>query len=164
MYRSNARFRFGATLGVLLIASIFAGADTQVRWGTAILRQKPEWYASAGRARSPTTSFDGSHPDGGWPKNTDLAAVPPSPEPLAEMLGRGGGRNHRQRSNHHADALSRPDGAGDARQPVPRKFRLRRRLSARRPVSRTAAGRSISRSAKATTRTSPITTTRWSMY
>ena len=47
MYRSTARFRFGATLGVMLIAAGFTGADTQVRWGTAILRQKPEWYASA---------------------------------------------------------------------------------------------------------------------
>ena len=90
MYRSTARFRFGATLGVMLIAAGFTGADTQVRWGTAILRQKPEWYASAEARSIADIVIRWQSPQGGWPKNTDLAAPPPSPEALAETLERGG--------------------------------------------------------------------------
>ena len=76
----TARFRFGAMLGVLLIAAGFTVADTQVRWGTAVLRQKPEWYASAGARAIADNVIRWQSPHGGWPKNTDLAAPPPSRE------------------------------------------------------------------------------------
>ena len=90
MYKSISRVCFGATLGVLLIAADLTGADTQVRWGKAILRQKPEWYASAGARAIADNVIRWQSPQGGWPKNTDLAAAPPSPEALAESRGRGG--------------------------------------------------------------------------
>ncbi len=90
VYRSTARFRFGATLAVMLIAAGLAGADTQVRWGKAILRQEPGWYASPGLRTIADNVIRWQSPQGGWPKNTDLAAPPPSPEALAESLRRGG--------------------------------------------------------------------------
>ena len=82
--RSTARFRFGATLGVLLIATEFTAAGMQVRWGPAVLRQKPEWYASAEARAIADNVIRWQSPHGGWPKNTDLAAVPPAPEALAD--------------------------------------------------------------------------------
>jgi PelA/Pel-15E family pectate lyase len=91
MTRSTARFRLGATLGIMLLAAGFTGADTQVRWGTAIFRQKPEWYGSAPARAMADNVIQWQSPQGGWPKNTDLAVPPPSPEALAEMLRRGGG-------------------------------------------------------------------------
>ncbi len=90
MHRSTARFCFGATLGVLLIAAEFTGADTQVRWGAAVLRQKPEWYASAAARAIADNVIRWQSPQGGWPKDTDLAAGPPSPAALPETLVRGG--------------------------------------------------------------------------
>ncbi|MGO9470634.1 MAG: pectate lyase [Isosphaeraceae bacterium] len=90
MYRSTPRFRFGAMLAVMLIAAEFTAADTQVPWGKAILRQKPEWYASAKAGAIADNVIRWQSPQGGWPKNTDLAARPPAPKALAESLGRGG--------------------------------------------------------------------------
>ncbi len=95
MYRSTARFRFGATLAVMLISVGFAGADTQVRWGKAILRQKPEWYGSAEARTIADNVIRWQSPRGGLAQNTDLAAGPPSPEALAESLGRGAREHHR---------------------------------------------------------------------
>ena len=89
MDRSIARFCFAATLGIMLIAAEFASGDTQVRWSNAILRQSPEWYASAGARTIADNVIRWQSPEGGWPKNTDLAAAP-SPEVLAELLRHGG--------------------------------------------------------------------------
>ncbi len=90
MDRSTAVFCFSATLGVVLIAAEFTGAQTPARWGKAILRQKPEWYASAGARAIADNVVHWQSPQGGWPKNTDLAAPPPSPEALGELLRHGG--------------------------------------------------------------------------
>jgi PelA/Pel-15E family pectate lyase len=87
MDRSAARYHFGATFGLLLIAAGFTVADTQVRWGSAVLRQKPEWYASTGARAIADNVIRWQSPHGGWPKNTDLAAPPPSPEALAKTPG-----------------------------------------------------------------------------
>ena len=76
----------GTTLSVLLIAAEFMGADTQVRWGPAILRQKPEWYALAGARTIADNVIRWQSSHGGWPKNTDLAAPPPSLEAIAENV------------------------------------------------------------------------------
>ncbi len=89
MDRSIVRFSFGATFGVMLIAAPSTGADTPVRWTTAILRQKPEWYGSAGARTIADNVLGWQSPEGGWPKNTDLAAAP-SPEALAELRRHGG--------------------------------------------------------------------------
>ena len=89
MDRSIARFCFAAALCIILIAAECAHGDTPVRWTTAILRQKPEWYASAGARTIADNTLRWQSPEGGWPKNTDLAAAP-SPETLAELLRHGG--------------------------------------------------------------------------
>jgi PelA/Pel-15E family pectate lyase len=90
MDRSTARLRFGAMLGVLLIAGGFVGSDTQVRWGTAALRQKPEWYASPEARAMAENVIRWQSAHGGWPKNTDLAARPPVPQGPAGTVGRDG--------------------------------------------------------------------------
>ncbi len=89
MDRSIARFCFAATFGIILIAPECARGDTQVRWTTAMLRQKPEWYASAAARAIADEVIRWQSPEGGWPKNTDLAAAP-SPEVLGELARHGG--------------------------------------------------------------------------
>jgi PelA/Pel-15E family pectate lyase len=86
MYEPIARVCFGATLAVLLITPERAGADTQIRWDKAILRQNPEWYATAGARAIADNVIRWQSREGGWPKNTDLAAPPPSPDALAETM------------------------------------------------------------------------------
>jgi PelA/Pel-15E family pectate lyase len=88
--RSTARLRFAVTLGIMLIVAKFTGAQTPVGWGSAILRQKPQWYASAAARAIADNVVVWQSPQGGWPKNTDLAAAPPSPEGLDEMMRHGG--------------------------------------------------------------------------
>jgi PelA/Pel-15E family pectate lyase len=61
-----------------------AGAGTPTRWGAAVLRQKPEWYASTEARAVADSVLRYQSPAGGWPKGTDLAIPPPSPESLAE--------------------------------------------------------------------------------
>ena len=75
-----------ATLAVLLISAESTSADTQVRWDKGILRQKPDWYASAGARAIADNVIRWQSAEGGWPKNTDLAAPPPSLEALAETV------------------------------------------------------------------------------
>jgi PelA/Pel-15E family pectate lyase len=62
----------------------------QVRWGNAILRQKPEWYATADARAIADNVIPWQAPEGGWPKNTDLSIPPPSREALAETASGGG--------------------------------------------------------------------------
>lgn len=54
-------------------------AAAQVRWSAELLRQKPEWYASAEARAIADSVIRYQSPQGGWPKNTDLAAPPRSP-------------------------------------------------------------------------------------
>ena len=89
MTRSIARFCFGVTLAITLIPASSTGADTQVRWTTAVLRQTPEWYSSTAAREIADNVIRWQSPEGGWPKNTDLAASP-SPEALAESARHGG--------------------------------------------------------------------------
>jgi PelA/Pel-15E family pectate lyase len=54
-------------------------------WGGAVLRQSPEWYATA-EARALANSvllYQSLH--GAWPKNTDLSRSPVTPEIVAEI-------------------------------------------------------------------------------
>jgi PelA/Pel-15E family pectate lyase len=89
MDRFIARFCIATTLGIILIAAECTRADTPVRWTAAILRQKPEWYASAAARTIADNVLGWQSSEGGWPKNTDLAAAP-SPEALAELRRHGG--------------------------------------------------------------------------
>jgi PelA/Pel-15E family pectate lyase len=63
----------------------FAGPVGTIRWGDAVLNRPPGWYASArGRAVADTV-LQYQTANGSWPKNTDLAAMPPSAEYLQEI-------------------------------------------------------------------------------
>jgi PelA/Pel-15E family pectate lyase len=50
----------------------------QVRWGAEVLRQKPEWYASVEARAIADSVIQYQSPQGGWPKNVDLAIPPRS--------------------------------------------------------------------------------------
>jgi PelA/Pel-15E family pectate lyase len=59
-----------------------ARLGAQIRWSDELLRQQPEWYAS-GEARAVADSvIQYQSPQGGWPKATNLAAPPRSPEDI----------------------------------------------------------------------------------
>ena len=59
----------------------------QVRWGADVLAQKPDWYASAAARAVADSVLQYQSPEGGWPKNTDLATPPASGKRLAETDG-----------------------------------------------------------------------------
>ena len=67
----------------LLVLCLTAGAaaGAAVRWND-ILKQPPEWYASAEARAVATSLLQYQTREGGWPKNTDMTA-PPSAEFLA---------------------------------------------------------------------------------
>lgn len=60
-----------------------SGPAMTIRWGADVLRQKPEWYASAAAHAIADSVIQYQSPDGGWPKNTDLGVPPPSAESRA---------------------------------------------------------------------------------
>ncbi len=67
-----------AALVVLLSAASVSVTAAQVAWSEDILRQAPEWYASVEARAVADNVIQYQSPQGGWPKNTDLAAWPPS--------------------------------------------------------------------------------------
>lgn len=60
----------------------------KTRWSEAILRQKSAWYASAAARAIADSVMQYQSPQGGWPKSTDLATPPRSPEDIPPV-GRG---------------------------------------------------------------------------
>ena len=48
-----------------------------IPWGTGVLNQTPEWYASQEARTLADSVIQHQAPDGGWPKNTDLGTPPP---------------------------------------------------------------------------------------
>jgi PelA/Pel-15E family pectate lyase len=79
------------TVPFVAVACLGFGPSTPpVRWGPAILRQKPEWYASAEARAAAGRVIRYQSPEGGWPKNHDLLAPPASDTALAELQKRSG--------------------------------------------------------------------------
>lgn len=77
----RTRTALGVVAGLLVVLQ-GSRALGEVRWNDGVLRQDPGWYASA-EARSIADSVVGHQsPHGGWPKNTDLAAPPRSPQAI----------------------------------------------------------------------------------
>lgn len=82
-------------LCTLALAAFTANAQetnppaAKIRWSVAILRQKPEWYASAEARPVADSVIQYQSLQGGWPKSTDLATPPSSPESLAETMAGG---------------------------------------------------------------------------
>ncbi len=81
---------FKGVIASLLVVSQCSIVSAQVRWGSSVSQQKPEWYSSEeARAAADTVLLYQSR-EGGWPKNHDLFKPPASPAALAEIQRREG--------------------------------------------------------------------------
>ena len=80
----------GLLIGLLTVnqGSIALGA---IRWGEAVLRQQPQWYKSAEARAVADSVIQYQSPQGGWPKSTNLARPPRTPDDIPP-LGRGSGK------------------------------------------------------------------------
>ena len=85
MGRSTTLLSIGITLAVVFFHAESSVADAKARWGSAVLRQGPEWYASAEARAMADAVIQYQSPHGGWPKNTDLGEPPASAEALARL-------------------------------------------------------------------------------
>ena len=73
------------TMGLLVSLLVtIQGSVTHglIRWGEAVLRQKPEWYGSAEARVVADSVIQYQSPQGGWPKSTDLAKPPRTPDDI----------------------------------------------------------------------------------
>lgn len=70
-----------ALFGLLALtqSSIALGA---MRWGENVLRQKPQWYRSTEARALADSVIQYQSPQGGWPKSTDLAKPPRTPDDI----------------------------------------------------------------------------------
>ena len=84
----NSRF-YALIFAALLVVATDTSTFAQTRWSKSLLKKDAEWYSSA-EAKAVAKSvmqYQSSH--GGWPKSTDLAKPPRSPEDIPPD---GGGR------------------------------------------------------------------------
>lgn len=72
---------FVASLVLAVTQGLPVFAAEPLKWGNALLGQKPEWYASAPARAAADRVLRYQSSVGAWPKNTDLLA-----EPTAEIL------------------------------------------------------------------------------
>ena len=66
----------------LLAATQGAVALGAIRWHENVLRQKSEWYGSAEARAVADSVIQYQSPQGGWPKSTDLAKPPRTPDDI----------------------------------------------------------------------------------
>ena len=79
-------------LFALAVGTVLSAAESKILlWGANVLRQKPDWFASAAGRTAAENVLRYQSAEGGWPKNTDLLA-PATAEALAEIQ-RGGKAN-----------------------------------------------------------------------
>ncbi len=76
-----------------LLVTLFAATGTpiaigEIRWGRSALRQDSDWYASAEAKEVADSVIQYQSPQGGWPKSTNLAKPPRTPDDIPP-LGRG---------------------------------------------------------------------------
>lgn len=69
---------------IALSLVVAAPAAEPLKWGSAMLKQEPEWYASAEARAAADAVLLYQSEFGAWPKNTDVLA-PATPEALAEL-------------------------------------------------------------------------------
>jgi PelA/Pel-15E family pectate lyase len=79
IYRT--RMAMGVLIGLLVTTqgSVALGA---IRWGEAVLRQQSQWYGSAEARAVADSVIQYQSPQGGWPKSTDLAMPPRTPDDI----------------------------------------------------------------------------------
>jgi len=65
--------------GAAIQDSVTFGA---IRWGETVLRQQAEWYGSAEARAVADSVIQYQSPQGGWPKSTDLATLPRTPDDI----------------------------------------------------------------------------------
>lgn len=77
----RTRMTMGMLIGLLAIsqASIALGA---IRWGEEVLRQQSQWYNSAEARAVADSVIQYQSPQGGWPKSTNLATPPRTPDDI----------------------------------------------------------------------------------
>ncbi len=63
----------------------------EVRWGSSVLRQSPEWHATSEARNAAEGLLRYQSPEGAWPKNTDLFR--PIDDDAARRIHRGGEAN-----------------------------------------------------------------------
>ncbi|UCC99173.1 MAG: hypothetical protein JSW66_04660 [Phycisphaerales bacterium] len=75
------RMTVGMLIGLLVTTqgSVALGA---IRWGEAVLRQQSQWYNSAEACAVADSVIQYQSPQGGWPKSTDLAKPPRTPDDI----------------------------------------------------------------------------------
>ena len=75
------RMTMGLIIGLLAVTrgSVSLGA---IRWGETVLRQKSQWYNSTEARAVADSVIQYQSPQGGWPKSTDLARPPRSPDDI----------------------------------------------------------------------------------
>lgn len=79
-------------LAALLASAGLPAAETKpLKWSGGLLREKPEWYATAGARAAADSVLRYQSAEGGWPKNTDLLA--PRTDDAIAALQRGGEAN-----------------------------------------------------------------------
>ncbi len=82
----NSRLPHPLVAAVLAALSLLAGAvhgaEGITRWGQDVLKQKPGWYDSAAARAIADSVAQYQSPQGGWPKSTNLAVAPRSPEDI----------------------------------------------------------------------------------
>ena len=59
-----------------------AGDNDAIRWGSGVLRQDAAWYSSRDARAMADSVLQYQSSQGGWPKNTDLGALPRSPREI----------------------------------------------------------------------------------
>ena len=75
------RMTMGPLIGLLATTQ---GSDAfgAIRWGGAVLRQQPQWYNSVEARAVADSVIQYQSPQGGWPKSTDLAKLPRTPDDI----------------------------------------------------------------------------------
>lgn len=75
-----AALLFASLLGLGLLGVDVRSAGAQAQWGDAVMRHDPAWYGSAEARAMADSVLLYQSPQGGWPKSTNLAVPPRTPE------------------------------------------------------------------------------------
>ena len=76
------------TLTILLAdAGAFVTSSQRLAWSTELLRKPAEWYGSAEARAVADSVLQYQSPQGAWPKNTDLAVPPRTPQDVPPPAG-----------------------------------------------------------------------------
>jgi hypothetical protein len=130
--------------------------ETPVRWDARILERPPDWYASAEARAVADSVLRHQSREGAWPKNTDLSR-PPSP---ADATAATEADLRLNTIDNDATTLPMQFLARVAQATSEAAYRAAW-TTCLPPSTPTEAGRSTSRCATGTTRTSRTTTTPW---